>query len=101
MRFIFRTSPALPLPWRFGSKSYRRGRQQIKKLAASWPAKAKVLRAKQLRYAGQDPEYVALNNDISNLEKQLKRGGEIASLFNRLKEKLAVFTNRQSSQQHK
>jgi hypothetical protein len=64
-------------------------------------AKAEVLRAKQLGYAGKDPEYVALNNDISNLEKQLKGGGEIASLFNRLKEKLAAFTNRQSSQQHK
>ncbi|MCU1255567.1 MAG: hypothetical protein JWM83_1866 [Candidatus Angelobacter sp.] len=64
-------------------------------------AKAEVMRAKQLGYAGKDPEYVALNNDISNLEKQLKGGGEIASLFNRLKEKLAAFTNRQSSQQHK
>lgn len=64
-------------------------------------AKAEVLRAKQLGYAGKDPEYVALNNDISNLEKQLKGGGEIASLFNRLKEKLAAFTNCQSSQQHK
>ncbi|HEV7674268.1 MAG TPA: YfdX family protein [Candidatus Angelobacter sp.] len=64
-------------------------------------AKAEVMRAKQLGYAGKDPEYVALNNDISNLEKQLKGGGEIASLFNRLKAKLAAFTNRQSSQQHK
>jgi hypothetical protein len=64
-------------------------------------AKNEVARAKQLGYAGKDPEYVAINNDIANLEKQLKGGGEVASLFTRLKEKLSSFTNRQSSQQHK
>ena len=64
-------------------------------------AKAEVVRAKQLGHAGRDPEYAALNNDISNLEKQLKGGGEVASLFSRLKEKLSSFTNRQSSKQHK
>jgi hypothetical protein len=64
-------------------------------------AKAEVLRAKQLGYAGKDPEYTALNNDISNLEKQLKGGGEISSLWARTKEKLSSFTNRQSSKEHK
>lgn len=52
-------------------------------------ARNELLRAKMLGYAGKDPEYTALNNDISNLEKQLKGKGEVASMFDNLKGKLS------------
>jgi hypothetical protein len=59
-------------------------------------ARNELLRARLLGYAGKDPEYTALNNDISNLEKQLKGQGEVASMFTSLKDKLASFIKRHS-----
>jgi len=44
-------------------------------------AKKETERAKELGYAGRDPEYVALNTDISNLEKQLKGNEDATSVF--------------------
>lgn len=59
-------------------------------------ARNELVRARLLGYAGKDPEYTALNNDISNLEKQLKGQGEVASMFTSLKDKLASFIKRHS-----
>ena len=59
-------------------------------------ARNELLRAKVLGYAGKDPEYAALNNDISNLEKQLQGKGEIASMFDNLKGKLSSLIKRYS-----
>ena len=60
-------------------------------------ARVELLRAKLLGYAGKDPEYNALNNDISNLEKQIKGRGEVASLFANLKGKLSSLIKRHSA----
>jgi hypothetical protein len=62
-------------------------------------AKKEIQRSKELGYAGQDQEYAALNNDIENLEKQLKGNGDTMSVFSRLKEKLSTFVHRQSRAQ--
>jgi hypothetical protein len=62
-------------------------------------AKKEIQRSKELEYAGQDLEYAALNNDIENLEKQLKGNGDTMSVFSRLKEKLSTFVHRQSRAQ--
>ena len=59
-------------------------------------AKVELDRAKGLGYAGKDPEYLALNNQISDLEKQLKGKQDTASAFTKLKEKVASFFKRQS-----
>ena len=59
-------------------------------------AKHEVERARQLGYAGKDPEYTALDTTISDLEKQIDGNQDTASAFSRLKEKFAAFFKRQS-----
>lgn len=53
-------------------------------------------RAMALGYAGQDPEYPALKDDISNLKKQLKGSEDTTSAFSRLKARVGVFLKRKS-----
>jgi hypothetical protein len=59
-------------------------------------AKYEIERSKELGYAGNDPEYAALDKAISDLESQLKGGGDTASAFNALKERVASFFKRLS-----
>lgn len=61
-------------------------------------AKEELERARQLGYTGKDREYVALNNQISSLEKQLKENKDATAAFSRLKEKLSSFLKQQSEQ---
>ena len=65
-------------------------------------ARNELLRSRELGYAGRDPEYAALNDQISNLEKQLKgNGGDLSAVYARLKDRLSAFLKRQSEhQQH-
>jgi YfdX protein len=49
-----------------------------------------------LGYAGQDPEYAALKDDISNLKKQLKGSEDSNSAFSKLKARLDAFLKRKS-----
>src|ERR1700722_19876049 len=64
-------------------------------------AKKETERAKELGYAGRDPEYVALNTDISNLERQLKGNEDATSVFARLEDRLSAFLKRQSQQERR
>ena len=64
-------------------------------------AKKETERAKELGYAGRDPEYVALNTDISNLEKQLKGNEDATSVFAKLEDRLSAFLKRQSQQERR
>jgi hypothetical protein len=57
-------------------------------------AKAELERAKELGYAGNDPEYAALNQAISDVEKQLKGNENSTSAFAKLKEKVSSFFHR-------
>ncbi|HYR42549.1 MAG TPA: YfdX family protein [Terriglobia bacterium] len=59
-------------------------------------ARTQLERAKELGYAGKDPEYSALNKSISDLEKQLQGNGETLQAFSSLKDRLASFFRRQS-----
>jgi hypothetical protein len=59
-------------------------------------AKYEVERAKELGYAGNDPEYAALDKAISDLEAQLKGGGDTASAFSALKDRVSAFFKRLS-----
>jgi hypothetical protein len=63
-------------------------------------ARNEVERAKELGYAGLDPDYVALNGEISSVEKQLKGNGDTASTFSSLRQKLSSFFKRQSETKH-
>jgi hypothetical protein len=73
-------------------------RQKDKKAAQSAleRARSELQRSKELGYASNDPEYASLNNDISNLEKQLKGEGDTMSVFSKLKEKYEAFLKRLS-----
>ena len=64
-------------------------------------ARNELMRGRQLGYAGKAPEYVSLNDDISNLEKQLRSKEDTRSGFTRLKEKLASFFKLQSQQKQR
>jgi hypothetical protein len=64
-------------------------------------AKKELERSKDLGYAGKDPVYASLSNDISNLEKQLHGKGDTNAVFASLREKLSSFLNRESQQQRR
>jgi hypothetical protein len=59
-------------------------------------AEFELNRAMELGYAGQDPEYSALKDDISNLKKQLKGSDDATSAFSKLKTRLGAFLKRES-----
>jgi hypothetical protein len=63
-------------------------------------AKKEVQIARELGYAGKDQEYATLNDEISNVEKQLNGGGDTNSTYAKLKQRLSAFLNRQSQQQN-
>ncbi len=64
-------------------------------------AKKELDRSRELGYAGNDPVYASLNNDISNLEKQLKGSNDTSSIFASLREKLNSFLKQQSQQERR
>lgn len=57
-------------------------------------ARNELERAKELGYAGKDPEYAALNSSITEIEKQIKGNSDTTSLFSRLHERVASFFQR-------
>jgi len=61
-------------------------------------ARKQLERSKELGYAGRDPEYAALDSDISNLEKQLKGNGDASSVFAKLENRLSAFLGKQQSE---
>jgi hypothetical protein len=60
-------------------------------------ARNELDRARELGYAGHDPEYAALGKSITSLEKELKGTKDTAALFSELKQKMAAFFKRQST----
>jgi hypothetical protein len=49
-----------------------------------------------LGYAAQDTEYKTLKDEISKIEKQLKKNEVTSSFFSKLQERLSAFLTRQS-----
>ena len=64
-------------------------------------AKKELQRSKDLGYAGRDPEYAALNSDISNLEKQVKGNEDATSVFAKLEDRFSAFLKRQSERERR
>ena len=64
-------------------------------------AKKELQRSKDLGYAGEDPEYAALNSDISNLEKQVKGNEDATSVFAKLEDRFSTFLKRQSERERR
>jgi signal transduction histidine kinase len=64
-------------------------------------ARTEIDRARDLGYAGKDPEYAALNQAISDVEKQLKGNQDSTSAFAKLKDKVKSFFKRQSDSEKK
>ena len=59
-------------------------------------AELELNRAMALGYAGQDPEYPALKDDISDLKKQLTGSEDTTSAFSKLEARLGAFLKRKS-----
>jgi hypothetical protein len=59
-------------------------------------AQNQLERARELGYAGEDPEYASLSKSISELERQVRGDGDTSSAFVELKEKVAEFFKRLS-----
>ncbi|HEV2319908.1 MAG TPA: YfdX family protein [Verrucomicrobiae bacterium] len=59
-------------------------------------AQNQLERARELGYAGEDPEYASLSKSISELEEQVESHGDTTSAFAELKEKVAAFFTRLS-----
>jgi hypothetical protein len=64
-------------------------KSQAQKLLAD--ARNQLDRARELGYAGNDPEYAALNKIIADLQAQMKGNQDTASGFSRLKDEVAAF----------
>lgn len=64
-------------------------------------AKKELQRSKDLGYAGEDPEYAALDRDISNLEKQIKGNEDATSVFAKLEDRFSTFLKRQSERERR
>jgi hypothetical protein len=63
-------------------------------------ARTQIQRSRDLGYAGKDPMYVVLSDQIDDLEKRLKGGGELGEFYNRLKERISNFLKEHSEQPH-
>ncbi|MGD9764997.1 MAG: YfdX family protein [Candidatus Binatia bacterium] len=64
-------------------------------------AEHELERARELGYAGKDPEYQALNSSIEDLKKQLKGDQDTESAFAKLRERIGSFFRRQSETEKK
>jgi uncharacterized membrane protein YukC len=75
--------------------------QKDKKLAQEMleTASHELERAIELGYTADDPDYLALNDEIKKLRQQLNSNEDTTSLFARVKEKLASLMRRRSENQ--
>ena len=75
----------------------RRDKDKAEAQAFLETARYELERAMALGYAAQDPDYKVLKDEISNLQKQLKKNEDTTSLFARLRERVSAFLKRQSA----
>jgi len=59
-------------------------------------ARYELDRAMSLGYAAQDPEYKALKDEISTIQKQLKKDEDTSSLFTKLRDRMSALLKRQA-----
>jgi hypothetical protein len=63
-------------------------------------ARYELDRAMALGYAAKDPEYKKLKDEISNIQKQLKKNEDTSSFFSKLQERLSAFVKQLSEGKH-
>jgi hypothetical protein len=59
-------------------------------------ARYELDRAMALGYSAQEPEYKAMKDEISNIQKQLKKDEDTSSFFSKLQDRLSAFMARLS-----
>jgi hypothetical protein len=63
-------------------------------------ARKELKLAQELGYAIGDPDYQALDDQLSDLHKQLKRNADTNSVFSKIRERLASLLKRQSQREY-
>jgi hypothetical protein len=63
-------------------------------------ARNELNRSKHLGYMTDDSEYKALDDEISNLQKQIKGPSDTTALFSHLRDRIAAFIKRQKEHVH-
>ncbi len=102
---LVETDKVQPLPLLLASEAVIQAQKQRDKDKSAAQALLEVARkeldrSRYLGYAGKDPEYESLQNEIKSLEKQLKGDDDTTAVFAKLKEKLDAFLKRQSGAKH-
>jgi hypothetical protein len=95
------TDRAIPIPMLLAREAVAEAhsqREQDKERSSRLveAARRQLLRARELGYAIGDPDYQRLNDELSDLQKQLKANENTESVFNRIRQRLASFLDRQS-----
>jgi len=100
------TDHIIPIPMllaRYELEEAQAQREKDKQSAIRFVESAQkdLLRARELGYAISDPDYNTLNDQLSELRKQLKTDEDTSSLFSRIRERLAALLKRQSQREYR
>ncbi len=74
----------------------QRGKDKEIALALLDTARHELERAMALGYSAQEPEYRMMRDEISNIQKQLKKNEDTSSFFSKLRDRLSAFVARLS-----
>jgi hypothetical protein len=90
-----------PLPLLVAREAINQAEAQCDKdkeiaLALLDTARYELERAMALGYSAQEPEYKTMRDEISNIQKQLKKNEDTSSFFSKLQDRLSAFTARLS-----
>jgi hypothetical protein len=64
-------------------------------------ARNEVNRSRALGYMSDDPEYRALDKQISDLQSAIKGKGDLSTMFSQLRDKIAAFLKRQKDRERR
>ena len=90
-----------PLPLLVAREAINQAEAQCDKdkeiaLALLDTARYELERAMALGYSAQEPEYKTMRDEISNIQKQLKKNEDTSSFFSKLRDRLSAFMARLS-----
>ena len=99
------TDRIIPIPMLVARRELEEAQAQREKnkdaaLHSVESAKKELELAQELGYAIGDPDYQALNDQLSDLQKQLKGNEDTNSLFSKIRERLASLLKRQSQREY-
>jgi hypothetical protein len=64
-------------------------------------ARNELNRSRALGYMSDDPDYRALDKQISDLQSAIKGKGELSTMFSQLRDKIAAFLKRQKDRERR